>query len=74
LGKRGNNEGSIYKRKDGRWVASITVGYNDNGKPKRKNFYGKTRKEVQEKLNEALHLHKRGQLNLNSLKNIKLAE
>ena len=43
--KRGNGEGSIYHRKDGRWVAEITI----EGR-QRKFVYGKTRKEVQEKL------------------------
>ena len=34
--KRGNNEGTIVKRKDGRWVASITLGRDlVTGKPKR---------------------------------------
>jgi len=46
MGKRANNEGSIYRRKsDGKWVASITL---DDGK--RKVLYGNTKKEVTEKL------------------------
>src|SRR5204863_1040221 len=46
MGKRANNEGSIYRRKsDGKWVASITL---DNGK--RKVLYGNTKREVTEKL------------------------
>jgi integrase len=53
----GHGEGSIYKRKDGRWAASITV----EGR-KRKTLYGKTRKEVQEKLNTALHQQQQGTL------------
>jgi len=51
--KRGQNEGSIYKRKDGRWTAVVNLGY-VGGKRRRKAFYGKTRKEVQDKLVEAL--------------------
>jgi integrase len=48
--RRGNGEGSIYQRQsDGRWVASLTL---PNGK--RKSFYGRTRKEVQEKRRQAL--------------------
>ncbi|HEV8189875.1 MAG TPA: tyrosine-type recombinase/integrase, partial [Ktedonobacterales bacterium] len=42
MSRRGRNEGSIYKRLDGRWVASMVT---DEGK--RKYFYGKTRQEVQ---------------------------
>lgn len=53
MAKRGQNEGSIYKRKDGRWVASLNLGF-QGGKRKRKCFYGWTRREVQEKLTEAL--------------------
>jgi len=53
MNKRGQNEGSIYKRDDGRWVAVLNLGYID-GKRKRKSFYGDTRKEVQEKLTAAL--------------------
>ena len=55
--QRGHGEGSIYQRKDGRWVASITL---ENRK--RKYFYGETRKEVQEKLKVALHEQQQGTL------------
>lgn len=44
-GKRGQNEGSIYKRDDGRWEAKVNLGYVD-GKRKRKSIYGETRAEV----------------------------
>lgn len=33
--RRGNNEGTIVQRKDGRWCAAVTIGKNDNGTPKR---------------------------------------
>src|SRR5229473_3303821 len=58
MGKRGNGEGSIYQRKsDGKWVGSVTL---DNRK--RKVFYGKTRKEVQDKLIVALREQQQGAL------------
>jgi integrase len=57
MGRRGHGEGSIYRRKDGRWAASITL---ENHR--RKTYYGKTRKEVQEKLNAALHEQRQGTL------------
>jgi integrase len=42
--KRGNHEGSIVRRKDGRWMASVTIGRHPvSGKLKRACFYGKTR-------------------------------
>lgn len=49
MAKRSNGEGTIFKRSDGRWCASryVDVG---NGKFKRKYVYGKTQKEVKEKL------------------------
>ncbi|MBQ9715734.1 MAG: site-specific integrase [Clostridia bacterium] len=48
--RRGNNEGSIFQRKDGRWVATVTLGYDDNGKRVRKTLYGKTRTDVAVKM------------------------
>lgn len=55
MAKRGQGEGTISKRSDGTWWARITVGRTPEGKQKRKAFYGKTRKEVQEKLTAALN-------------------
>jgi integrase len=58
MGKRGNGEGSIYFRQsDEKWVGSITL---ENRK--RRVFYGKTRKEVQEKLKVALREQQQGTL------------
>jgi integrase len=54
---RGHGEGSINHRKDGRWQAQISL---DSGK--RKTLYGKTRKEVQEKLRQAINEQKQGVL------------
>ena len=50
LGRRGNKEGSIYQRKDGRWAGTVTTGYKTDGKPIRKTIYGKTRNEVAAKV------------------------
>lgn len=47
--KRGNNEGSIHKRKNGTWRALISVG------GKRLSFTGKSRKECREWLKDMLH-------------------
>jgi integrase len=52
--KRGQGEGSIYKMKDGRWRAAVTVGNDASGNPKRKVFTAATRHEVQEQLTDAL--------------------
>jgi integrase len=59
MAKRGQNEGSIYQRTDGRWVACINLGWL-NGRRSRKHFYGRTRREVQGKLTEALRDHQLG--------------
>lgn len=45
-GRRGNNEGSIYQRKDGSWCGQVVTGYKTDGKPIRKTVYRKTRNEV----------------------------
>jgi integrase len=50
--KRGNGEGTIYRRKNGGWVTQYTV-YTTKGR-KRKTIYGKTRQEVAAKLANAL--------------------
>jgi integrase len=48
--RRGNNEGSIIQRKDGRWEGKVTVGYKTDGKIMRKSVYGLTRQEVAKKI------------------------
>ena len=55
MGKRGNNEGSITKRSDGRWQARITL---ENGK--RMSYYAKTRQEAARLLAVALHDQEHG--------------
>jgi integrase len=51
--RRGRGEGSIYQREDnGLWVTSASLGYDANGKRRRKYIYGATKAEVVEKLKE----------------------
>src|SRR5215217_1041981 len=52
MGKRGNGEGSIGRRKDGLYMARYTVQTATGSK--RKALYGKTRSEVAAKLSKAL--------------------
>lgn len=55
MAKRGNGEGSIfYSEKLNRWVGQFTAGRKSDGKLNRKSVYGKTRKEVKEKMTKAL--------------------
>lgn len=49
-GRRGRGEGSIYQRKDGLWAGCLNLGYDLEGKRKKRVIYGKTRLEVHEKL------------------------
>ena len=50
MAKRGNGEGTIRQRKNGLWEGLYTVGFDDNGKQLKKSVYGKTKREVVEKL------------------------
>ncbi len=52
MSKRGNGEGSIYQRKDGRWVGQYVVQMADG--PRYRYIYGKTRKAVAERLTKAM--------------------
>ena len=52
MGKRGNGEGSVYQRKDGRWVGQYLV-YLPSG-PKYRYIYAKTRKLAADKLTKAM--------------------
>lgn len=52
---RGDGEGTIYQRPDGTWAAQVSLGHDPlTGKRKRRSIYGRTRKEVQEKLTKLL--------------------
>jgi integrase len=48
--RRGRNEGSIFQRADGLWVAKLSLGYGPDGKRQRKTVYGKSKADVQEAL------------------------
>lgn len=57
-GKRGQNEGSISKRQDGRWEAALTLPGTGG---KRKRFYGETQRVVREQLTAALRALDQGE-------------
>ena len=51
--RRGNGEGTVFEdKKNKRWIDQYITGINSEGKPVRKSVYGKTQKEVLNKLNE----------------------
>lgn len=52
-GRRGNQEGSIYKTKDGKWRAALTIGRGPDGKMQRKYFQANTRREAAQRLEQA---------------------
>lgn len=58
--RRGPGEGTICKRKDGTFCASLTIGKDALGHQKRIWFYGKSFKEVEEKLTRAKSDRQRG--------------
>ena len=58
--RRGHGEGSIFRRSDnGLWVGSLNLGWRA-GKRVRSSFYGKTRREVQDKMQAAQNAMQQG--------------
>jgi len=55
-GKRGNGEGSVYQRSDGKWCGALVVG------GRRRVIYGRTRQDVAQKLAMAMEIASRGLL------------
>lgn len=53
MARRAKGDGTLRKRKDGRWERWFNIGKNENGKIKRKSVTAKTKTECQEKLNKA---------------------
>ena len=50
--KRSHGEGTLRHRSDGRWELRMMDGYQKDGSPRFKTFYGKTQKEVKLNLKE----------------------
>ena len=61
MSRRGNGEGSVYQRSDGKWCAAVTV---EGGR--RRVLYGRTRQEAADKLTDALRARKDGTLTTGS--------
>jgi len=49
-GKRGNGEGSVFCRKDGRWQGELTLPADGLARPTRRTVYGRTQREALDKL------------------------
>ena len=52
--RRGKGEGSIFLRSDGRWGGFVTVGYGADGRQLKRWVYGRTRREVAQKLSKLM--------------------
>ena len=50
--KRGNREGSVFQRSDGRWCGQVSLSGDSRGDRRRKWVYGRTREEVRRKMLE----------------------
>lgn len=48
--RRGNGEGTVYRRSDGYWGASVVVGYRSDGRPVRRSRCARTQREALERL------------------------
>ena len=48
--KRANGEGTVCRRKDGRWIGAATLGLDRDGRPVRRTVYGGSQREAREKL------------------------
>lgn len=50
--RRANGEGSLRRRKDGRWECTFMIGWQDDGRRKTKSFYGASQEDVLKKARE----------------------
>ncbi len=58
--KRGTGEGTVFQRADGRWVGTVSLGFDSTGKRTRKTVYGLTQAEVNGKLDDLKQQRKHG--------------
>lgn len=62
--KRGAGEGTIFRRADGRWSGTISIGFRPDGRRDRRTVYGASQTEVQKKLDELKGQRKGGSASL----------
>lgn len=60
--RRGNGEGCMCQRADGRWMAQISMGFDGTGRRVRKTIYGETKGDVQDQLTDLKKSKKDGML------------
>src|SRR5262249_28141539 len=61
MSKRGQNEGTIVRRSDGRFCGAVSLGF-EGGRRKRRYVYGATREEVARKVTGMLRTQHVGQV------------
>jgi integrase len=66
LGRRGRGEGTIRRRDDGRWEGRADLGYK-NGKRSRRSVYGRTRREVQQRIAQLAREAREGSIHFGSI-------
>ncbi len=55
--RRPSGDGMVRKRSDGRWEGRLVVGHKDDGRPIFRSVFGKTQKELLEKLHQQKTLY-----------------
>ena len=50
--RRPSGDGTVRKRKDGRWEGRVVIGHSEKGLPRTKNVLARTKRECQAKLKE----------------------
>ena len=56
--RRPQGDGTIHKRKDGRWEARLVIGHKNDGSPMYKSVFGKTQKEALKLLHTAIETYR----------------
>lgn len=64
--KRPDGDGTVRRRKDGRWEGRIVIGHKDDGAPIFKSVFAKTQKELMPKLHTAINEYRGVELSENS--------
>lgn len=71
VARRDYGSGSVYQRKDGRWVATIEDGWTADGTRKRTVLTAKTKAEVKRKLRDRQLAIERGEIGANARETVK---
>ena len=56
--RRPQGDGTIHKRKDGRWEARLVIGHKNDGSPMYKSVFGKTQKQALKLLHTAIETYR----------------